>query len=270
MISAAVNRGTGATRLRTGLGARPGYLVRVVLWLRYLAAVVALIATLGAARGPGALGPRLGLLGLGAAVLVLVFRGCGVRSSGRAHLGALAGAGLAVVAGEVVYIHASGLSDQRTPADAILVLGAKVNEDGSPSEALAERVATGVELFKQGLSPVLLVSGGVGHEGHDESVVMKQMAMRQGVPEGSIVVDGQGNNTEASLLNARAWLAQRGGGELLVVSHYHHLPRVRLLGLRHGVSCHTVHADEGATLLAGTPYYVAREAAALAYYYLRG
>ena len=55
-----------------------------------------------------------------------------------------------------------------------------------------------------------------------------------------------------------------------MVSHYHHLPRIRLLGWFQGVECLTVPADEGETLLRGTPFYVAREAAALAFYFLRG
>lgn len=185
---------------------------------------------------------------------------------GKAALGVAA----SLLGCEVLYIHAFGLTDYRRPAEVIVVLGAKVYEDGTPSEALAERVATGVELYRQGYSKKLLVSGGIGREGHDEAAVMKRLAVRMGVAEGDVVEDNQGNNTEATLVNAKAWLEARGGGRALVVSHYHHLPRVKLLGLRRGVACYTVPADEGERLLAGTPYYVAREALALAYYYLRG
>lgn len=180
------------------------------------------------------------------------------------------GVSLALFAAEVGYIHAEGLADHRQPARVIVVFGAKVHEDGTPSEALLERVTTGVELYRQGLSKTLIVSGGIGHEGQDEAEVMKRIAVRQGVPAEDIVTDNQGTNTEASLRAVRAFLAAHGGGKALVVSHYHHLPRVRLLGRFHGVDCLTVPADEGETLLKGTPYYVTREAAALAFYFLRG
>lgn len=191
-------------------------------------------------------------------------------SSLRAHLGALLGVALTAGVAVCWYIHAFGLTDYRRPAAAIVVLGARVYEDGTPSEALRERVETGVELFRAGMAPVLVMSGGVGREGHDEAAVMRQIALHMGVPDAQIVVDSEGNNTEATLVNARRWLEPRGGGRVLVVSHYHHLARVKLLGQRHGLACFTVPADEGATRLAGTPYYVLREAAALAFYYLRG
>ena len=152
----------------------------------------------------------------------------------------------------------------------IVVLGARVAPDGTPSEALTERVTTAVQLYRQGLAPALLVSGGTGREGVDEAVVMKQMAVRMGVPDSAIVTDGDGDNTEATVEHARSWLAGHGGGRALVVSHAFHLARIRLLGARHGLACATVPADEGETRLRGTPYYVLRESLGLAFYYLRG
>lgn len=169
----------------------------------------------------------------------------------------------------LLYIHSYGLTDYRRPGDAILVLGAKVHRDGTPSEALAERVETGVSLYQQGLAPVLVMSGGVGREGHDEAVVMKAMAEKAGVPADAIWVDSLGNNTEASVRNLRERLARRDA-QVLAVSHYHHLPRIKLLSAMHGLRVVTVPADEGETRLRGTPLYVVKEAAALAYYYLRG
>lgn len=241
-----------------------------VLWLRYLAALGAALLTLGALRGPGPWGPRLAALPLVALLTWLAVRRPLPGASPGAHLGALLALGAAVFAAEVLYIHTAGKIDHRQRAQVIVVFGAKVHEDGTPSEALAERVATGVELYHQGHSGTLLVSGGIGQEGQDEAAVMKRMALRQGVPEHAILVDNQGNNTEASLRFTRRFLEARGGGRALVVSHYHHLPRIRLLGWFQGVECLAVPADEGETLLRGTPFYVAREAAALAFYFLRG
>jgi vancomycin permeability regulator SanA len=242
----------------------------LALSARYLAALVAALLTLGALRGLVSRAPGLLALLLAVGLLVFLVRLPRPAASLRAHLGALLTLGVAIFAAEVLYIHAVGLADHRQSADVIVVFGAKVHEDGTPSEALAERVATGVELYQQGYSKTLLVSGGTGREGQDEAAVMKRIATGLGVPAEAIVEDPHGRNTEASLRATRAWLAARGGGKALVVSHYHHLPRIRLLGHLHGVECHTVPADEGETLLAGTPFYVAREAAALAFYFLRG
>jgi vancomycin permeability regulator SanA len=175
-----------------------------------------------------------------------------------------------LAAAEIAGIHASGLTDHRRPADVILVLGARVYADGTPSEALAERVLTGVELYRAGLAPVLFMSGGVGADGVSEPEAMRRLAVAHGVPEASIVEDVEGANTRASVLNVEAWLSRKGQKRLLAVSHYHHLPRIQMMARRRGLQCATVHADEGDTLLAGTPYYVLREAISLVFYYLRG
>jgi vancomycin permeability regulator SanA len=240
------------------------------LVLRYFTALFAALLALGAWRIPGAWLPRGGALLLALGLALLLTCAPRLQAPPRWHLAAALAAGFLVFSLEVVAIHAIGLQAQRQPASLILVLGAKVYPDGTPSEALAERVATGVNLYRRGLSPLLFVSGGVGQEGQDEALVMKRLAMAQGVPARAIVVDSAGNNTEASLRNVRRHLDAHGRGKVLVVSHYHHLPRVKLLGAFHGVECATVPAEEGETLLAGTPFYVLREAAGLAYYLLRG
>ncbi|WP_050428606.1 YdcF family protein [Chondromyces crocatus] len=180
-------------------------------------------------------------------------------------------AALAWVGGAVVlHIHAFGLTDYRRPADAIVVFGARAYADGTPSEALAERVLTGVSLYKAGLSPRIVMSGGVDPSGVSEPVVMRELALRAGVPDEAIVLDELGASTEASVTSVGAMAARLGVGRVLAVSHYFHLARIKLLFERSGMRCFTVPADEGATLLRGTPYYVLREVAGLAFYFTLG
>lgn len=189
-----------------------------------------------------------------------------LRGAGIALVGALASLGLGVV----FYVHSLGLTDYRRRADAIVVLGARVYADGRPSEALAERVLTGAALYREGLAPRLVVSGGTGEEGHSEARVMRAIAMRAGVPAEAIIEDPNGVSTEATADNLEAMARRHGIRTVLAVSHYHHLPRIKLLFTRRGLPCFTVRADEGATLLRGTPYYVLRETAALSWAFLKG
>lgn len=186
--------------------------------------------------------------------------------SALAFAGALASLGLGVV----FYVHSLGLTDYRRKADAIVVLGARVYADGRPSEALAERVLTGAALYREGLAPRLVVSGGTGEEGHSEARVMRAIAMRAGVPAEAIIEDPLGVSTEATADNLEVIAKRHGIRTVLAVSHYHHLPRIKLLFTRRGLPCFTVRADEGATLLRGTPYYVLRETAALSWAFLKG
>lgn len=189
-----------------------------------------------------------------------------------AHVGAfaLAGALAALWLGVVFYVHSLGLTDYRRRADAIVVLGARVYADGRPSEALAERVLTAAALYREGLAPRLVVSGGTGESGHSEARVMRAIAMGAGVPADAIIEDPDGVSTEATADNVEAMARRHGIRSVLAVSHYHHLPRIKLLFTRRGLPCFTVRADEGETLLRGTPYYVLRETAALSWAFLKG
>src|SRR5687767_692646 len=65
-----------------------------------------------------------------------------------------------------------------------IVLGARVENDGTPSDTLYDRVLMGVELYKAGRARKLLLSGG-----NREPAVMKQLAAELGVPETDIVLD---------------------------------------------------------------------------------
>jgi len=94
--------------------------------------------------------------------------------------------------------------------------------------------------------------------------------MAAGVPASAIVEDELGVSTEASISSLEALAERHRIGRVLAVSHYFHLARIKMLAERRGLRCFTVPADEGPYPLLGTPYYVLREAAALAFYFAVG
>jgi uncharacterized SAM-binding protein YcdF (DUF218 family) len=198
-------------------------------------------------------------------------------AAGRRRGGDAAGALLCAVAAiggslaaVVFHIHAFGLTDYRRPADAIVVFGARAYADGTPSEALRERVETGAALYRAGLAPRLILSGGVDPSGVSEPRVMRAVAIEAGVPASAIVEDELGETTEATVRDVGTLADRHGIRSVLMVSHYFHLPRIKLLAARRGLPCFTVPADEGRTRLRGTPFYVLREVAALAFYFAVG
>ncbi|MCU1228967.1 MAG: SanA protein, partial [Acidobacteria bacterium] len=70
-----------------------------------------------------------------------------------------------VVAGivfPIAQIALFGLTDYRRRADLIVVFGAHAFANGAPSRAVADRIDTGVELYRAGLAPRILFSGGPG------------------------------------------------------------------------------------------------------------
>ena len=126
-------------------------------------------------------------------------------------------------------------------ADCILVLGAGVRSDGSPSSMLQERIDTGVALYDAGAAPKLLMSGDHGTRGYDEVNCMKQEAQRQSVPMDDIFLDHAGFSTYESVYRASAIFQAE---KVVIVTQAYHLPRAlytaRALGLDAvGVACDT-------------------------------
>jgi uncharacterized SAM-binding protein YcdF (DUF218 family) len=114
-------------------------------------------------------------------------------------------------------------------ADVAVILGCKAHPDGTPSGALRRRLERGLDVWRDGMAPVLIVSGdGAAKEGVDETAVMKAWLVERGVPAESIIADGSGINTRATARFVAAWMADHGAHSVIAVSQAFHLPRTRL------------------------------------------
>lgn len=136
-----------------------------------------------------------------------------------------------------------GSTDYRRPVDAVVILGAKVQPDGTLSATLEERVLTGVELYKEGLTDVIIMSGGTGDEGVSEAVAMKEYAVKQGIPASAILTDEFGVSTDATVENTMDIFTAKGHTSVAVVSTFYHLPRVKMAYLMQGIDVYTVPAQ---------------------------
>lgn len=187
----------------------------------------------------------------------------------RAAVGAVAlGAALAF---PVVQIAFFGTTDYRRPADAAVILGARVYGSGNPSPLLADRIATGVELYRSGLVPVLVMSGGDGTDGFNEAEVMRDRAIAAGVDPMAILVDAAGVNTDATVDHTIALLDEPppvSRLRLIAVSQAYHLPRIQLAFSGAGIDVLTVPAIDPIPI-SEMPLLVAREVPAFWLYYLR-
>ncbi|ARJ65716.1 hypothetical protein WV31_08635 [Magnetospirillum sp. ME-1] len=119
--------------------------------------------------------------------------------------------------------------------DAAIVLGAMVRPDGSPSPAMARRVARGVRLIKEGRAAHLLMSGGAVRHPVPEAHVMRDLALRAGIPAGRLHVEDASVNTIGNALLSRPIVEERGWARLAVVTDACHMARslyiFRRLGL---------------------------------------
>lgn len=161
-----------------------------------------------------------------------------------------------------------GLHDDAQPADVIVVLGNRVERSGVPSLRLRERLDKALEVYRRGLAPAIIVSGGMGREGFDEATVMRDYLVAHGVPEAAVIVDSGGYDTRRTALEAARIMAGRGMRSAIVISQYYHIARTRLAFARAGVEVvHSAHADVALTFR--EPYMLFREFVAYYYYLIR-
>lgn len=144
--------------------------------------------------------------------------------------------------GVALYIlHVGGRDDAARDdvrADAIIVLGAAAY-DARPSPVFEERLRHGIALYKRGLAPTLIFTGGFGGTGarFAESQVGRRYALRQGVPDRAILIETASHNTRENLRQAAALMAPRKLTHAIVVSDPLHLSRALRLCEDIGIRC---------------------------------
>jgi vancomycin permeability regulator SanA len=151
---------------------------------------------------------------------------------------------LGLLIGSMAVIAIAGSNDRIARSDVAVVLGNTVEPNGKPSARLQARLAKTIQLYQQGVFKNTIVSGGVGKEGVDEAVVMKQYLVAHGLPTARIYVDSQGNNTYLTAKHTAQLMTEHKWQSAVAISQYFHLPRTQLALQRFGVkTVYTAHAD---------------------------
>ena len=126
-------------------------------------------------------------------------------------------------------------------ADAAIVLGAMVFQNGGLSDVLADRVDTGIELYKQGKVKKILMSGDHGQVTYDEVNAMRKYAIDHGVPEADVFMDHAGFATYDSMYRARDVFMVDNA---IIVTHDFHLPRALFIAREMGIKASGVSSDK--------------------------
>lgn len=88
--------------------------------------------------------------------------------------------------------------------DAVMVLGASVYPDGTPSPVLEDRLRYAYDLYMSGKAPKILVSGDHGKDDYDEVNTMRSYLVKMGVPKEDIFMDHAGFDTYDSMYRAKS------------------------------------------------------------------
>lgn len=107
----------------------------------------------------------------------------------------------------------------KTKYDCILVLGAGIRNNSTPSDMLKDRLDTAIELYENGVSDIMFLSGDRSGEEYDEVTVMRKYCIEAGIPEAAIICDYEGYSTYESVLNL--WEDGRFESIVIVTQSYH-------------------------------------------------
>jgi vancomycin permeability regulator SanA len=111
----------------------------------------------------------------------------------------------------------------------IVIFGAAVRADGSPSAALLRRIGYGLQASRAWPDASILCSGGVGRVGPSEASVMLDVLAREGVAPGRLIADEDSLDTLQSVAVAARRARALGSPLVVVCSDGYHLPRIRLM-----------------------------------------
>ena len=125
-------------------------------------------------------------------------------------------------------------------ADCILVFGAGLRPDGSPSDMLRDRLSFAYKLWESGVSDTILISGDRASEDYDEVTAMKKYLLSCGVPEESILEDPEGYSTYESLERAKNVFGMQ---KIVAVTQRYHLYRALYIADKIGLDANGVNSD---------------------------
>jgi len=144
-----------------------------------------------------------------------------------------------------LFLHRHGaqiISAQEAPqAQAAIIFGAGLTASGHPTAVLADRITTGVALYKAGRVDAIIMSGSTRPPDYDEPEAMRAYALRLGVPESAIHIDRLGTRTFETCLRAQDVF---GLDAALLVTQSYHLPRALAICDGLGMDVLGVSADQ--------------------------
>ncbi len=157
---------------------------------------------------------------------------------------------LAVVVSSILYLGVTlfqvwntGRSDHASPVDAIVVMGA-AQYDGRPSPQLQARLDHVVELWNEGLAPLVIVTGGNRPgDRFTEAESSRRYLVDAGVPDGAIVGEDEGTSSWESLQNVAARADEWGVRSVVLVSDPFHSLRICLMAKELGLTAYTSATD---------------------------
>ncbi|HNZ14443.1 MAG TPA: ElyC/SanA/YdcF family protein [Anaerolineaceae bacterium] len=108
----------------------------------------------------------------------------------------------------------------------VMVPGAGLLRDGTPSSPLRDRLDAAAQLYRDGKVQKILLTGDNRFVNYNEPGAMRNYLIQTGIPEEDLVLDYAGRRTYDSCYRAKAIF---GLDEIIIVTQPYHLPRAVFL-----------------------------------------
>lgn len=125
--------------------------------------------------------------------------------------------------------------------DAIIVLGASVYKNQTPSPMLKDRLDKSIELYNKGFSSKIIMSGDHSGDDYDEVTIMKNYAIGKNIASSGIYLDHYGIETYASMYNMKNVFNLK---KVLIVTQEYHLYRAIYIARSLGLEADGVPAED--------------------------
>jgi uncharacterized SAM-binding protein YcdF (DUF218 family) len=161
-------------------------------------------------------------------------------------------------------------TDDRSPADIVVVLGA-AQYDGRPSSILQARLDHAIRLYRQSVAPMVITVGGrrTG-DAFTEAEAGRRYLVEHGLPSSAVVAVETGGDTLTSLRAVAAAAREHGWRSAVIVSDPWHSLRARTMARDAGLAARTSPTRSGPVVQTRQTQarYILRETAAMLYYRL--
>ena len=119
------------------------------------------------------------------------------------------------------------VAEVKADYDAIVVLGAQVRPDGTPSVQLGWRLDRAAEVWEKKNVPIVVCGAQGKDEPEPEALAMKRYLEGKGIPPVFILADPDSFNTEQNLQNAKKLLDGHPDEirKVIIVTSDYHVPR---------------------------------------------
>lgn len=128
-----------------------------------------------------------------------------------------------------------GVNAKPEKSDVILILGTWAPKGVVPDSVLARRLNKGLELYKEGIAPYIIVSGGHGvDEKWPEAEVMRDYLIDNGVDPLSIFIENKSFTTWENMQYSKDIIDEYSFKSVVITSSFFHLARTKIISKRLG------------------------------------